>query len=93
MIATVVTVADNGLAFTAVAELGGPYWAGRAMGIQNTGQYLVAAAVPPGIGALIADQGYSLAFAAVAVFPVLALSVLPFRADRAAKIRENPDAN
>ena len=81
VIATVVTVADNGLAFTAVAELGGPYWAGRAMGIQNTGQYLVAAAVPPGIGALIADQGYALAFAAVAVFPVLALSVLPFRAD------------
>ena len=93
VIATVVTVADNGLAFTAVAELGGPYWAGRAMGIQNTGQYLVAAAVPPGIGALIADQGYALTFAAVAVFPVLALAVLPFRADRAAKIRENPYAN
>jgi MFS family permease len=93
VIATVVTVADNGLAFTAVAELGGPFWAGRAMGIQNTGQYLVAAAVPPGIGALIADQGYALAFGAVAVFPVLALSVLAFRADRATKIRENPESN
>lgn len=93
VIATVVTVADNGLAFTAVAELGGPYWAGRAMGIQNTGQYLMAAAVPPGIGALIADGGYALAFAVVAVFPILALAVLPARADAGAKIRGNPDAN
>jgi len=93
VIATVVTVADNGLAFTAVAELGGPYWAGRAMGIQNTGQYLVAAAVPPGIGALIADGGYALAFAAGAVFPILALAVLTARSATGAKIRGNPDAN
>jgi hypothetical protein len=47
------------------------------MGIQNTGQYLVAAAVPPGIGAMIADRGYAVAFATVAVFPILALAVLP----------------
>jgi sugar phosphate permease len=77
IVATVVTVADNGLAFTAVAELGGPYWAGRAMGNQNTGQYLMAAAVPATIGALIAERGYATAFAAVAVFPMLALAVLP----------------
>jgi MFS family permease len=93
VLATVVTVADNGLAFTAVAELGGPYWAGRAMGIQNTGQYLMAAAVPPAIGALIADRGYALAFAAVAVFPVLALAVLPGRTDPRAKTRVNPETN
>ncbi|MCW2748658.1 MAG: transporter, partial [Nocardioidaceae bacterium] len=51
VIASVVTVADNGLAFTSVAEIGGPYWSGRTMGTQNTGQYLASAAVPPFVGA------------------------------------------
>lgn len=93
VVATVVTVADNGLAFTAVAELGGPHWAGRAMGIQNTGQYLMAAAVPPTVGALIAERGYAIAFAGVAVFPALALAVLPARSEARAKTRENPETN
>ncbi|MCB8808828.1 hypothetical protein LJD48_28195, partial [Escherichia coli] len=53
VIASVITVADNGLAFTSVAEAAGPYWSGRALGAQNTGQFLVAAIVPPAIGALI----------------------------------------
>lgn len=75
--ATVVTVADNGLAFTAVAEIAGPRWSGRAFGIQNTGQYLTAAAVPPAIGALVEYAGYSWAFAAAAVFPVIAYSLVP----------------
>lgn len=93
VIATVVTVADNGLAFTAVAELGGTHWAGRAMGIQNTGQYLAAAAVPPAIGALITERGYAVAFAAVAVFPMLALAVLPVRGEVRAETGGNPDVN
>ena len=46
VVAAVVTVAYNGLAFTAVAERAGPFWSGRAMGLQNTGQYLVATAGP-----------------------------------------------
>jgi sugar phosphate permease len=75
--ATIITVADNGLAFTAVAEIAGPYWSGRAMGMQNTGQYLAAAAVPPAVGALIADRGYGFAFALVALFPILAIAVVP----------------
>lgn len=79
VVATVVTVADNGLAFTAVAELGGPFWAGRAMGIQNTGQYLVSAAVPPAMGSVVAGQGYAVAFGVVAVFPLLAVALLPNR--------------
>lgn len=85
VIATVVTVADNGLAFTAVAELGGPFWAGRAMGIQNTGQYLMAAAVPPAVGWVIADHGYALAFGGVAVLPLLALALLPLAAPAVGK--------
>lgn len=77
VVATVVTVADNGLAFTSVAEIGGPYWSGRALGLQNTGQYLVSAAVPPGVGLLVTHAGYGWAFALVAVFPLLAIGLVP----------------
>jgi sugar phosphate permease len=83
VVATVVTVADNGLAFTAVAEIGGPFWSGRAMGIQNTGQYLVSAAVPPVVGALVTGLGYEAAFALVAAFPLLAIALVPVRGEHA----------
>jgi hypothetical protein len=63
------------------------------MGIQNTGQYLAAAAVPPAIGALITERGYAFAFAAVAVFPMLALAVLPVRGELRAETGGNPDEN
>ena len=79
--ATAVTVASNGLAFTAVAELGGPFWAGRAMGVHNTGQYFVAALVPPLVGAMVTDRGYAFAFLAVAVFALLAIPVVPVRGE------------
>lgn len=82
IIATAVTVADNGLAFTSVAEIGGPYWSGRAMGLQNTGQYIVSAAVPPVIGAIISGHSYGLAFAAVALCPLLAIPLVPVRGER-----------
>ena len=80
--ATAVTVASNGLAFTAVAELGGPFWSGRAMGVHNTGQYFVAALVPPLVGALVTDLGYAFAFLAVAVFALLAIPVVPVHGER-----------
>lgn len=82
VIATTVTVADNGLAFTAVAEIGGPYWSGRAMGLQNTGQYVASALVPPFVGALVSGRGYGFAFAAVAVFPLLAIPLVPVKGER-----------
>ena len=82
IVATAVTVASNGLAFTAVAELGGPFWAGRAMGVHNTGQYFVAALVPPLVGALVTGRGYAFAFAAVALFALLAIPVVPVRGER-----------
>ncbi|PRY61542.1 sugar phosphate permease [Knoellia remsis] len=75
--ATGATVADNGLAFTAVAERAGPFWSGRALGIQNSGQYLVAAFVPPVAGALIARSGYAVAFASAAAFAAAALPLVP----------------
>lgn len=83
VIATAITVADNGLAFTSVAEIGGPYWSGRAMGLQNTGQYVVSALVPPLVGALVEGHGYGFAFAAVAVFPLIAIPLVPVRGERA----------
>ena len=51
VVASTVTVADNGLAFTSVAERAGSFWSGRALGVQNTAQYLTAAAVAPVAGA------------------------------------------
>ncbi len=79
VVASAVTVADNGLAFTAVAEQAGPFWAGRALGVQNTAQHLVAAAVPPLAGLAITAWGYGATYAIAAVMPVLALAVVPVR--------------
>lgn len=75
--ASVLAVSTNGLAFTAVAEYAGPRWAGRALGIQNTGQNLMAAATPPVIAALVAADGYPAAFAVAAVLPLAAAALVP----------------
>jgi MFS family permease len=77
VIATTVTVADNGLSFTSVAEAAGPYWSGRALGAQNTGQYLAATAVGPGVGALIGLLGFAGSFLVVALLPLGALPLVP----------------
>lgn len=82
VVASVVTVAPNGLAFTAVAEFSGPYWSGRALGVQNTGQYIAASLVPPAFGALAAVS-FPVAFLVSAIFPALSLPVIP--ADRKAR--------
>ena len=34
-VASIVSVADNGLGFTATAEFAGPGWSGRSLGLQN----------------------------------------------------------
>lgn len=85
VLATVIAVADNGLAFTSVAEVAGPSWSGRARGVQNTGQYLAASAVGPVVGALIATVGFPLAFAVVAVCPALAVPLVPGEAEGPAR--------
>lgn len=79
VIATTVSVADNGLAFTSVAEAAGPSWSGRALGIQNTGQFIAASAVGPTIGALITFIGYPLTFALVAIAPLVSFGLIPRR--------------
>jgi sugar phosphate permease len=85
---SVITVADNGLAFTATAELAGQAWAGRALGIQNTGQNLVASLAAPLLGALVESRGYAVGFALVAVFPAVAIVVTPVAREHARAVGE-----
>ena len=77
VLASCVSVADNGLAFTAVAEIAGAHWSGRALGAQNTGQYIAAALVAPAAGLLITATGYALAFALIALAPLIAIPLVP----------------
>ncbi|WP_406831017.1 MFS transporter [Pedococcus sp. KACC 23699] len=82
VVASTITVADNGLAFTAVAERAGPFWSGRALGLQNTGQFLVAACVPPVAGLVATHAGYAAAFGLAAAFAAAALPLVPVREER-----------
>ena len=85
--AAVLVVSTNGLAFTAVAELAGPAWAGRALGIQNTGQNALAALTPPIMAVLIGAAGYPAAFAVAGVLPLAAAALVPLAAERRAPPR------
>lgn len=82
VIASTITVTDNGLAYTAIAEFAGPFWSGRALGVQYTGQMVTMGATPPVFGALIAAVGYPVTFAASAIFPLVAPLLVPVHADR-----------
>ncbi|WP_268896108.1 MFS transporter [Gordonia zhaorongruii] len=77
VLASISTVADNGLAFTAIAEFAGPSWSGRSLGVQNTAQYVTTAATTPLIGRLIESAGYPAAFAIAALGPLIALPLVP----------------
>jgi sugar phosphate permease len=79
----VVTVADNGLAYTSVAELAGPAWSGRALGAQNTVQNIAAVVTAPVLAAVIGDSRYALAFVVAAICPLIAIPLIPAYAERA----------
>ena len=79
VVASTVTVADNGLAFTSVAERAGAFWSGRALGVQNTAQYLTAAAVAPIAAVAITEWGYAATFGVAALFPLVAVPLVPRR--------------
>lgn len=86
--AAIVTVTSNGLAFTAVAERAGPRWAGRALGVQNTFQNVIATLAATPLALVISAAGggatgYALAFAAVVTFPFVAAFVIPVRSEAA----------
>jgi MFS family permease len=76
----VLTVADNGLGYTAVAELAGPAWIGRALGVQNTGQNIVAVLTAPVLAAIIGENRYALGFGLVALTALAAAPITPGRA-------------
>ncbi len=90
--ASVVSVADNGLGFTATAELAGRDWAGRALGVQNTSQNLAAFATGPLVGALAGARGFGAAFAACALFPLLGAVAAPVAHEARHPGRSAPDA-
>jgi MFS family permease len=94
-VSAVVTVADNGLAYTSVAELGGQFWAGRALGIHNTSQNLTSLLAAPMLAGVISGSSYAWGFALTAVFPLLAIPLTPVRAETASApelVRPNVDA-
>ena len=86
----VIAVSTNGLAFTAVAEYAGSSWAGRALGIQNTGQNALAAATPPVLALAIGSIGFGGSFAMVAAFGVIAAAFVPVSAERHRLASEAP---
>jgi MFS family permease len=75
--ASVITVMDNGLEATAITEVAGQFWSGRALGVQNTTQRLMTLAGPPMFGAIIGTFGYPAAFALCGLFPLAAVPVVP----------------
>jgi sugar phosphate permease len=83
-LASIVSVSDNGLAFTATAELAGRAWSGRALGVQNTSQNIAAFATAPLVGALAGSFGFAWAFAAVAAFPLLGALLTPVNGEHRA---------
>ena len=85
VIASVITVSDNGLAFTGIAEIAGPFWSGRALGTQNTSQHLASALCAPVFGGLIGAVGYPAAFALCALLPALAVPVVPVHGEALAE--------
>ncbi len=76
----VISVSDNGLGFTAVAELAGSRWIGRALGMQNTAQNVAAILTPPLLGILIESSSYAWGFWVAAAFPVAAIALTPVSA-------------
>ena len=81
VLASVATVSDNGLEFTAIAEISGPFWSGRALGAQNTSQLLAGGLSAPTFGALIGAAGYPAAFAMCALSALLAIPLVPRERD------------
>jgi MFS family permease len=74
---SVLAVLDNGLEATAITEFAGIAWSGRALGVQNTGQRLMASAATPLFEMLIAASHYPIAWAICGLFPLLAIPLVP----------------
>ncbi|WP_051386135.1 MFS transporter [Actinokineospora inagensis] len=78
----VISVTDNGLGFTATAELAGPFWAGRALGIQNSGQNAVALGIAPLFASIVTAWTWPVALSLAAALPLGAALITPVRGER-----------
>ncbi|MBA3375351.1 MAG: MFS transporter [Actinobacteria bacterium] len=65
------TMAWNGLSFTAAAELAGPVRSGAAIGFQQTVLAAIGVAAPVLFAATVAGASWAIAFAISALFPVV----------------------
>lgn len=81
VIATCLSVADNGPAFTAVAEHAGPFWSGRSLGVQNTMQHFAGFLVGPTVGVLLEQLNFPVVLSLLALAPAAALWLIP-KSDR-----------
>ena len=79
---SVIAVLDNGLEATAITEFAGSSWSGRALGVQNTAQRLMAATATPLFATLFAASQYPLAWILCGLFPLCAIPLVPARALR-----------
>jgi MFS family permease len=79
VVVSVFAVLDNGLEATAITEFAGPFWSGRALGIQNTTQRVMAAVGPPLFGVLIGAARYPSAWLLCGLFPLAAVPLVPIR--------------
>lgn len=84
MVVALAITGDNGLPFTAVPEIAGPFWSGRALGAQNTVERLMVAVGPPIFGELVTVSGYPLGFAVCGLLPLAAVPFLPVGGRRSA---------
>jgi sugar phosphate permease len=71
LVAGGLSMAWNGLSFTAAAELAGEARSGAAIGFQQTVLSVVGAIVPPGFAALVEASSWRTAFAAAAALPLV----------------------
>lgn len=85
--AAVLAVTDNGIAATAIPERAGPFWSGRALGTQNTGQRLTAAAAVPLFGALVTATAYPVGFAVCGLAALLAMPLVPVSSEKQRPVR------
>jgi predicted MFS family arabinose efflux permease len=89
-VASVITMAGNGLAYLAAGELAGPGWGGRVLGLHNTMQNVVALVAVPVAGLAITLWGFEAGFVAGLVCALVSIPVIPAGLERKGRGREEP---
>jgi sugar phosphate permease len=76
VLAAGVSMAWNGLSFTAAAEIAGRARSGAALGMQQTALAAAGAIVPPAFAGVVAAGSWRVAFALAAAFPLAGVQLL-----------------